>query len=76
MGNKFRKIIILRNRNLYGRIIQGLEYLVQTCGTLRPHLYAVPEEIDREVANIKLESLGVTIDRLSEEQIAYLNRVE
>ena len=55
---------------------KGLEYLAATRGTLKPHLYAVPREIDEEVARIKLQSLNVTIDELSEEQIAYMNKVE
>lgn len=55
---------------------KGLEYLVRTEGTLRPHLYAVPAEIDREVAAIKLHALGVDIDSLTDEQLAYLRRVE
>jgi len=33
----------------------------------------VPEDIDREIARLKLESMGVTIDTLTEEQIKYLN---
>jgi adenosylhomocysteinase len=35
-------------------------------------VYDVPEEIDREVARLKLESLGVRIDALTEEQQRYL----
>jgi adenosylhomocysteinase len=34
----------------------------------------VPETIDAEVARLKLEALGVEIDRLTPEQEAYLNR--
>jgi adenosylhomocysteinase len=32
----------------------------------------VPQEIDAEIARLKLETLGVEIDRLSEEQAKYL----
>lgn len=39
---------------------------------LAPGLYPVPSEIDEEVARMKLESLGVRIDTLSEEQREYL----
>ena len=53
-----------------------LEYLVKTEGTLDHKLYSVPEEIDKEVARLKLKALGITIDKLSEEQIAYLNKAE
>ena len=34
--------------------------------------WPVPEEIDREIARLKLETMGVTIDRLTEEQAKYL----
>jgi adenosylhomocysteinase len=34
---------------------------------------AVPEDIDMEIARLKLESMGVEIDVLTEEQVAYLN---
>ena len=53
-----------------------LEYLIKTEGTLDHKLYSVPEEIDKEVARLKLKALGITIDKLSEEQIAYLNKAE
>jgi len=33
----------------------------------------VPEELDRQVACLRLEALGIQIDRLTEEQINYLN---
>ena len=36
-------------------------------------IYSVPEEIDREIARLKLEAMGVVIDTLTEEQIRYLN---
>jgi adenosylhomocysteinase len=32
----------------------------------------VPDEIDREIARLKLETMGVEIDRLTEEQAKYL----
>ena len=40
-------------------------------GKLDKRLYRVPEEIDRRVAWLKLKSLGITIDSLTEEQEAY-----
>ena len=55
---------------------KGLEYLVKTKGQLAHKLYAVPREIDEEVARIKLESMGVRIDVLSEEQKEYMEKVE
>ena len=55
---------------------KGLEYLVKTAGTLQHKLYAVPREIDEEVARIKLESMNVRIDALSDEQKEYMAKVE
>ena len=40
-------------------------------GELEPGVHPVPEEIDREVAALKLASLGVRIDELSDEQERY-----
>jgi adenosylhomocysteinase len=39
---------------------------------LEPRVYPVPREIDVEIARLKLESMGVPIDRLTEEQVRYL----
>ena len=36
-------------------------------------MYDVPQDIDRDVARLKLESLGVKIDQLTEEQQKYLS---
>jgi adenosylhomocysteinase len=47
-------------------------YVADHRGQLEPKLYAVPQEIDREVAMRKLTALGVSIDRLTDEQEAYL----
>jgi adenosylhomocysteinase len=53
-----------------------LEHLVKHGPGLDPRVHGVPEEIDREVARLKLESLGVEIDALSEEQRSYLHSWE
>ena len=55
---------------------KGLEYLAKNRGKLQNKVYAVPAEIDREVAEIKLRSNGIKIDYLSEEQKAYLEAAE
>ena len=47
-------------------------WLAQHRDEIRPGLYPVPREIDRAVAEIKLKSMGVEIDRLSDEQVKYL----
>ncbi len=48
------------------------EYVVANADELEPRVYDVPEEIDREIARLKLESMGIEIDRLTEEQVRYL----
>lgn len=55
---------------------KSLEYLAKNRGKLEKRVYAVPTEIDRAVAAIKLASMNVTIDTLSPEQEAYLQKVE
>jgi adenosylhomocysteinase len=49
------------------------EYMVNNADSLQNTVYSVPEEIDKEIARLKLEAMGVDIDILTEEQIAYLN---
>jgi adenosylhomocysteinase len=48
------------------------EYLIKCNGALPKQVLPVPAEIDRQVARIKLESMGVKIDRLSVDQEQYL----
>jgi adenosylhomocysteinase len=48
------------------------EYLVSRRGTIAAAVIGVPEEIDREVARLKLAALGVSIDKLTPEQQKYL----
>ena len=50
----------------------GAEFMLQRAGQLKPDVYTIPEEIDREIARLKLHSLGANIDVLTEEQKAYL----
>ena len=47
-------------------------YLVSHHRQLEATVYPVPEEIDREVARLKLASMGITIDELTDEQKTYL----
>ena len=49
------------------------EYLYLHAGELENKVYDVPAEIDDGVARVKLATLGVEIDTLTEEQIAYMN---
>lgn len=50
---------------------KGLEYLAKN-PKKEPKLYAVPVEIDKEVANVKLASMGLALDVLTDEQREYL----
>ena len=49
------------------------EYMVKNHSSLEKRVYAVPEELDKQVARMKLESMGVKIDRLTPEQERYLS---
>lgn len=49
-----------------------IQYLVANRGKLDKSVFPVPETIDREVARMKLDSMGVKIDRLTPEQERYL----
>ncbi|MFH1422310.1 MAG: adenosylhomocysteinase [Planctomycetota bacterium] len=54
--------------------IQALtaEYTVKKKGKLEPIVYSVPKEIDKEVAKLKLATMGIEIDKLTKEQKKYL----
>ena len=49
----------------------GMEYLIQNQGKLEPGVYDVPMDTDREVGRLKLQSLGISIDTLTEDQQRY-----
>jgi adenosylhomocysteinase len=49
----------------------SLEYIAKHHAELANQVYVVPGEIDAEVARLKLEALGITLDALTEEQAAY-----
>jgi len=49
-----------------------LEYLVRNKGKLETRVFAVPQDIDKNVARIKLAAMGMDIDTLTPEQVAYL----
>jgi adenosylhomocysteinase len=48
------------------------EYAIQHAPELERRVYPVPVEIDKEIARLKLETMGVEIDTLTEEQAKYL----
>ncbi|NMG59245.1 adenosylhomocysteinase [Geitlerinema sp. P-1104] len=49
------------------------EYLVKNKGKLEPGLHSIPEEIDREIARLKLVAMGIDLDSLTPEQHEYIN---
>ena len=51
----------------------SVEYLAQAAHTLVPDVYPVPRDIDVEVGRLKLQSMGVEIDSLTDEQESYLS---
>jgi adenosylhomocysteinase len=48
------------------------EWVIQNAATLERKVYDVPREIDDEIARLKLETMGISIDQLTEEQARYL----
>ena len=54
----------------------GLEWLRGHLDDLEPIVYGIPEDIDREVARLKLESMGIRIDSMTAEQKAYSESYE
>jgi len=52
------------------------EYMIKNGASLEKKVYGVPDEIDREIARLKLQSMGVQVDTLSAEQVKYLNSWE
>jgi adenosylhomocysteinase len=52
------------------------EYMAKNADKLEKKVYSVPVDIDKEIARLKLEAMGVTIDTLSTEQVKYLGSWE
>jgi adenosylhomocysteinase len=48
------------------------EFAIANAASLERKVYPVPDEIDREIAKLKLDTMGITIDELTEEQAHYL----
>ena len=49
------------------------EYLVKNQGKLEPGLHSIPAEVDKEIARLKLQAMGISIDSLTPDQIEYIN---
>jgi adenosylhomocysteinase len=54
----------------------SVEHLARAGESLDKRVHAVPSTIDREIAHLKLEALGVTIDELTKKQLDYLSSWE
>lgn len=52
------------------------EYMVKNANAMPPDVYTIPEDIDMEIARLKLEAMGVGIDTLTSQQAAYLSQWE
>ena len=50
----------------------SVEYLAQSAHKLAPEVHSVPRDIDQEIGRLKLESMGIRIDSLNDEQERYL----
>lgn len=51
----------------------AVRYIAENWEKLENKVYRLPEELDRKVARLKLETIGIRIDKLIEEQIKYLS---
>lgn len=51
----------------------GIEFIVKNKGKLENKLYTLPESVDVDIARLKLEAMGISIDTLTPEQEEYLN---
>jgi adenosylhomocysteinase len=52
------------------------EYMVRNHRTLEPRVHVVPDDIDREIARLKLAAMGVSIDTPTPEQLKYMSSWE
>jgi adenosylhomocysteinase len=54
----------------------GSEYMLSKAKELQPRVYTLPVELDKEIARLKLQAMGIHIDTLTQEQDTYLNSWE
>ena len=54
----------------------GAEFMMKNFKKLTPSVYQIPDNVDREIARLKLASMGIKVDKLTAEQKAYLSRWE
>lgn len=51
----------------------GAEYLVKNKGKLQAGIHSIPVDVDKEIARLKLQAMGITVDTLTQDQIDYSN---
>src|SRR5438067_4768289 len=54
----------------------SVEYLIKNKGELKSGVHLLPQEVDTEIASLKLRALGISIDALTAEQVEYLSSWE
>jgi adenosylhomocysteinase len=54
----------------------AVEYVANNYSSLKPKVYPIPEDIDEKIAEMKLDSMGISIDTLTKEQDEYLHSWE
>jgi adenosylhomocysteinase len=54
----------------------SVEYLIKNQGKLDPGVHLLPKEVDTEIASLKLHALGMSIDKLTAEQLEYISSWE
>ncbi|HEY9809508.1 MAG TPA: adenosylhomocysteinase [Halomicronema sp.] len=52
---------------------KACEYLVKNQGKLEAGIHSIPVEVDQEIARLKLQAMGISIDSLTADQIEYIN---
>ena len=52
----------------------GAEYMIRNVEKLAAQVYTIPADVDMEIARLKLVAMGVSIDKLTDQQEAYLNQ--
>jgi adenosylhomocysteinase len=51
----------------------SVEFLVKNKGKLENRVYSVPDDIDKDIARLKLQAMGFSIDSLTDDQVTYVN---
>jgi adenosylhomocysteinase len=54
----------------------SVEYLIRKKGELKPGVHLLPQEVDTEIASLKLRALGISIDTMTAEQMEYISSWE